>query len=428
MSVAANYEKNLLGSMLFDNGCIDAVKTIVCKDFFAVETYKELFEQICTGYAEDGHIDILTLTQRCPRINAGVIASLTDEIVSAKTAELYARNIRNQYQARMVKEIFSSNAQEISPLNVTNIIDNVTRDLLNIAGSASMSEAVSAAKLVDTFLATVQKGIVEKPEYLGIKTGFTDLDDMLDGIPTKQLTIIGARPSIGKTAFATNLMTGIATYGTPCAMFSLEMTNEQIAKRMFSSETGLSGYLLTHGMIGQGMNMYNKINTAAEKFASLPLLFLDNNQCTRDLPTIVAKIRSLAKTGTKVFFIDHIGLIQHNNQSLKRYEQIGDITFTFKNLSKDLDISIIALCQVRRDVEGKEPGLNDLRESGDIEQNADICMFLHRARATGNETIIPTKLIVSKDRDGSCGTVELDFLPKLVKFVPGQKKTNDGAA
>ena len=133
---------------------------------------------------------------------------------------------------------------------------------------------------------------------------------------------------------------------------------------------------------------------------------------------LFSRIRYMAKmNGVKVFFIDHLGLVKHSNRMMKRVEQLDDITQQLLHLAQELDIAIIPLCQLRRDAEGKEPSLNDLKDSGAIEQNADVCIFLHHERSRGEEEFLEAKVIVSKNRDGACGFAEMNFYPKLTKFV-----------
>ena len=253
---------------------------------------------------------------------------------------------------------------------------------------------------------------------LGYETGYDKLDDILDGFQTKNLYVLGARPSIGKTAFALNLIANICKNKTPTAVFSFEMSTEQLFYRMIAQLSGLQIGHVQKGFCFATQSGMGKFRNGLEQLFEFPLNIYDRRVDTED--DLYAKIRYEAKVnGTKVFVIDHLGLIGASDPMMNRYMQVGNITKTLHKMAKELDVSIILLCQVGRDTEGKEPTLNQLRESGNIEQDADVVMFLHRERDM-NELNVPTQVIVAKQRDGRIGKVDMIFQLSLSKFIEAE--------
>ena len=187
-------------------------------------------------------------------------------------------------------------------------------------------------------------------------------------------------------------------------------------KRLTSLKSGLTIGSISHGTCVRSQNQLVKLQVAVSKIYEMPLYIHDES--LRNEKDLLSRIRYMAKiNGVKVFFVDHIGLVKHSMPSMKRVEQLDDITQQLLHLAQELNIAIILLCQLRRDAEGKEPALNDLRDSGSIEQNADVCIFLHHERSKGEEEFLEAKVIVAKNRDGACGSSNMNFYPKLTKFV-----------
>src|SRR5574344_171096 len=417
-----DYEQCVLGCMLMDNSCIDVVNAILKREYFFIEAYARVFDRISEIYDKEKSVNIVMLSGQTEGIRPDTIASLTDKVATSANAEFYAKDIKTFYLARKLRQMCTENKDSVSNVNVNEALIKFDEAITNMMANSTTNEVDTAVKLTNVFIDELKKAVDFKGQYLGYDTGFNSLNDILDGLPTGKLTVIAARPSIGKTALAVNMMNNIAKKGIPVAIFSLEMSNISLMRRMVSSDTGISSYLMLHGMAQKSMENCKKINIALEKMYSTKISMFDTHNCERDIMSIVSHIRALSKSGTKVFFIDHIGLIKHPSTMMKRYEQVGDITMMLHDLAQNLNVSIVALCQLKRESEGKTPTLADLRESGDIEQNSDICMFLHRDRAQGDELQIPTDLMVIKNRDGQCGTAKLLFLPRYTKFIDVPKE------
>lgn len=412
------YEMCLLGSMLMDNEIIPDILSEVRKDFFWFSINKEIFEYISHLYNEGKNVDITVVSAKFPR-KIDYVAELTNKVASTSNVNFYIEQVTKLYLARESQKLIKDSLSSLTPDNVIKTISELDNNLVNLStGLSATKETTNRTILVD-FINFLDASLKSKEKYIGLETGFHQLDDLLDGLPSKTYITLAARPSIGKTAFAISLLQGLALKKIPCGIFSLEMTNMSLIKRMVSSMTGISSFYMNHGIAMQTQSLVQKINIAMQKIYEMEIYMFDStySKYINQLDQIMAHIRTLAKKGVKVFFIDHIGLVKHPDKQLKRCEQVGDITFQLHQLAQQLDVTIIGLNQLKRDAEGKKPTLADLRESGDIEQNSDICMFLHRDRAQGQEIRIPTELLILKNRDGGVGTINLDFIPKFTKFV-----------
>ena len=241
---------------------------------------------------------------------------------------------------------------------------------------------------------------------------------MTSGFQNSEMIIIGARPSMGKTALALSMIHHIAIQkNIPTGIFSLEMSYTQIGQRLISQIARMSGSRIRSGMMTQAE--FQRLQDAAGVLYDAPLCIADTpNMKMLDLRAMARKMKQQYQV--KIIFIDYIGLITSDNYSSNtpRHEQVSEISRSLKSLARELDIPIVALCQVSRDSEGKEPTLANLRDSGSIEQDADVVMFIHRERKAtdNNDEAIEAKILLAKQRNGPIGNVDLIFLPSYAKF------------
>ena len=245
---------------------------------------------------------------------------------------------------------------------------------------------------------------------------------MTSGFQDSELIIIGARPSMGKTAMALSMIQNIAIKEKiPAALFSLEMSDKQIMQRLLAAQGRIPSQKIRTGLLT--MQELQRMQDAAGVIYDAPLYIVDTpNMKLLDLRALARRMK--IQCGIKIIFIDYITLIKSENTLVPRHEQIAEISRSLKSLARELNIPVVALSQVRRDAEGQEPTLADLRESGSIEQDADVVMFIHRERQKNQNQEnapkeimgIPTKLIVAKQRNGPIGDVEVVFLPSFTRF------------
>ena len=265
-----------------------------------------------------------------------------------------------------------------------------------------------------------------KNSFSGIPSGFTDLDSMTSGFQNSEMIIIGARPSMGKTALALSMIQNIAIERKiPCGFFSLEMSRLQIGQRLLSQVARVQGTKLRNGMLK--IEDFKKLQDAGGECYDAPLYIVDvPNMKLLDLRAMARRMRVNQKV--EIIFIDYIGLITSENTDAPVYEQQSAISKSLKSLARELDIPIVVLCQVARTAEGNEPGLAELRGSGSIEQDADMVMFIHGDRnknKSSNEGYDPVqdrKLIVAKQRNGPIGDVDVLFLSSYTKFENKSKE------
>lgn len=241
---------------------------------------------------------------------------------------------------------------------------------------------------------------------------------MTSGFQKSEFIVIGARPSVGKTALALCMAMHIAVKEKiPAAFFSLEMSDMQLMIRMISSEARIPSEKLRTGLLK--MSDFQSIQDAAGHIYDSPLYIVDlPNMKLLDLRAMARQLKT--QYDIQILFIDYISLISSENTYIPRHEQIAEVSRSLKSLARELNIPVVALSQVRRDAEGKKPNLADLRESGSIEQDADVVMFLHRERLSSKEAGdqgIDTELIVAKQRNGPIGDIELIFLPRFAQFA-----------
>jgi len=264
-----------------------------------------------------------------------------------------------------------------------------------------------------------------KTKLSGLPTGFDELDTLTSGFQPSDFVIIGSRPSVGKTTLALNMAAHIAIRERcPAAFFSLEMPDTAIAQRLISSEALVEGEKMRKGSLTA--DELGKVNGVAKMMTDVPLFIVDK-------PAIkIFELRAMARSlrsqkNVQIIFIDYLGLISHENNTMPRHEQMSEISRTLKSLAMELKIPIVVLCQLNREMErsgrNQPPTLANIRDSGSIEQDADLVMFLHQKPPPENEEGevakgIPTELIVAKHRNGLTGMIELLMQPKYRRFVP----------
>ncbi|HPO03724.1 MAG TPA: DnaB-like helicase C-terminal domain-containing protein, partial [Treponemataceae bacterium] len=266
----------------------------------------------------------------------------------------------------------------------------------------------------------IEKLYHTRDAFTGVPSGLIELDQMTSGFQKSELIIIGARPSVGKTALALSMAAHTSIKEKiPTAFFSLEMSDMQLMQRLISSEAKIPSEKIRTGLLK--LSDFQSIQDAAGLIYEAPLYIVDMpNMKLLDLRAMARRLR--AQFNIEIIFVDYLTLITSENSLIPRHEQIAEISRSLKSLARELNIPVVALSQVKRDAEGKKSNLADLRESGSIEQDADVVMFLHRERVSSKdagdkEQAIDTELIVAKQRNGPIGDVEILFLPRYTKFV-----------
>ncbi len=420
-------EKATLGALLIDWSRIGDIVTILRPDHFYSKQNEIIYATLIKLFGQGVTGDVLSLTNELTKAGelelaggAVYIASLTDEVPTSANIDYYAKLVLDTATRRMLikiaSEIKSSAYDEGRDSRA--ILDEAEKKIFALADMGQTIQIHDMPEVVQKTSSIIETHYKNKGVSSGIPSGFSRLDSLTSGFQNSELIIIGARPSMGKTAMALSMMENIAVnQKIPCGFFSLEMSYEQIGQRLLSQTARVPGHKIRNGMIT--MKDLQAIYDAAGRVYDAPLYIVDTpNMQLLDLRAMARRMVQLK--GVKILFIDYIGLISTQNAGAPVYEQISEISKSLKSLARELNIPVVVLCQVARDAEGTEPNLAQLRGSGSIEQDADVVMFIHRDRKKNEEgdvePVQDAKLIVAKQRNGPIADVNLLFLNSYTRF------------
>ena len=418
-------EQATLGAILFDSAAISEIATILRPDRFYSFQNQLIYEAMLSLYKQNVAIDMLSLinelTKQGKLEQAGgnaYIADLTNTVATSANINYYVDIILDQATRRdlirLSSDVRASAFDESHNSKV--LLEQAEKKIFNLSENNETSRIYGMKDVISSTIEIIDQRYKNSGGLTGIPTGFSRLDTMTNGFQNSELIIIGARPSIGKTAFALSMMETIAIdKKIPCAFFSLEMSYQSIGQRLLAQVSRLPSGKLRSGMLN--ISDFQKLQDAAGRCYNAPLYVVDTpNMQLLELRAVARRMKM--NFDIKIIFIDYIGLITTENQGAPVYEVVSEISKSLKALARELNIPIVALCQVSRDAEGSEPTLAQLRGSGSIEQDADIVMFLHRDRKEIGEDkhVQDAKCIVAKQRNGATGPVDLVFLSSFTKF------------
>ena len=416
-------EQAVLGALLLNWGAMsDVISKLKPERFYATRN-QIIFEALTKLFAKNIQGDTISLLNELTvegnlekAGGAAYIASLTDTVPSAANIDYYADLVIDRALRRDLIKIsteIKASAFELNRDSQT-ILDSAEQKVFALAERNETTEIHSAKEIMIKEIEIIESRYKNKNSFTGIPTGFATLDTYTSGFQNSELIIIGARPSIGKTALALSMMQHICIERKiPTGFFSLEMPYTSIGMRFLSQEARVSMSKIRSGMLK--IDDIKKIQEAASRWYEAPFRIVDTpNMRLLDLRAMAR--RMVHNFGVKIIFIDYIGLITVEDTSAPVYEQVSEISKSLKALARELDIPIVALCQVARDAEGQEPNLAQLRGSGSIEQDADVVMFLHRDRLKEEVGSQEAKIILAKQRDGATGDINIMYLPGFTKF------------
>ncbi|MDR2313479.1 MAG: replicative DNA helicase [Spirochaetaceae bacterium] len=423
-------EQAALGAILLDNDVIDtALQYIKPEDFYS-NANRRVFQAILNLNNQGRQkADIITVVAELRQMGeldaaggAAYVASLTNVVPSSSNIDYYARLVQDcslrRALLRVSAEINTRSFDESVESRV--VLEETQQQIFELGENRQTLSFKSPRDLMPRAIEMIENLYRSKEAYTGIPSGFDDLDVQTSGFQNSELVIIGARPSVGKTALALTMAAHISIEKKiPSAFFSLEMSDMALVLRLISSEARIESEKIRSGLLKP--QDFQSLLDAAGKIYDAPFYIVDTPGIKLlDLRSQARRLRS--QQGVRIIFIDYLTLITSDNHNLPRHEQIAEISRSLKSLARELDIPVVALSQLRRDAEGKRPNLSDIRESGSIEQDADLVIFLHRERESdgksGKEHDGKTELIIAKQRNGPVGTLEIVFLPRYVRFVP----------
>ena len=434
---AIDLEEAVLGAMLIDEKGVNEIIELLSPEVFYKRSHQLIYESIERLFRESEPIDLLTVSADLKKNKnfepAGgdfYLISLSQKVSSSPHIEFHSRIILQKYIQRKLitisNEIIQKSYNEST--DVMDLLDEAESKLYDVAQGNIKTSTESAQNLVIRAKARIEE-IAKQEGLSGVSTGFEKLDKLTSGWQPSDLIIIAARPGMGKTALALSMARNISVQQQiPVAFFSLEMSSVQLITRLISSETGLSSDKLRTGKLAD--HEWQQLNIKVSDLESSPLFIDDSPSLT--IFELRAKARRLASShGIKLIIIDYLQLmnIGSSNKAGNREQEISTISRNLKALAKELDIPVIALSQLSRAVETrggtKRPILSDLRESGAIEQDADIVSFLYRPEYYGitewdDDMKTPSEgrgeFIVAKHRNGALDSIKLKFIPNLGKF------------
>ena len=422
-------EMSVLGAMLIKKEAITQAQELLKADDFYREAHRLVYDAMLELAGNGEPVDLVTLTEALRKKEIlekiGGISFLTQLANYTPTAAnivYHAKIVKEKSELRHLIDAateIASAAYEATD-EVTDIMDDAEKKILAIAGSQSTGGFEPIKDIVINAIDHVESIYESKGGLTGIGTGFKDLDAMTSGLQKSDLVLVAARPSMGKTAFTLNIATYAAMHGSTVAFFSLEMSKEQLVQRMLCSEGGIDSQRLRTGKLDD-QEWQQLINTADK--ISKAKLFIDDTAGISVMELRSKARRLKAEHGLDLIVIDYLQLMQGRSKGgdNSRQQEISEISRSLKALARELDVPVVALSQLSRSVESrtvKKPMLSDLRESGSLEQDADIVMFLYREDYYDQETEKKniTEVMISKHRNGPIGSIELFFQKEFTKF------------
>ncbi len=424
-------EKSVLGAILISNDAFNhAAELIDSHDFFR-DAHRRIFDKMVALSQRGVAIDFITLKDEL--VKAGEIDEVGGPAYIASLADGVPRSTNVEYYARIVKEkatlrnlIHSANKILVEAYQAEQepdlLLDEAERAIFAIAEDRIRAGFVPLRDLVQSSFTTIEKLQQTKGAVTGVPTGFADLDEMTTGFQPGDLVVVAARPSMGKTSLVLNMAQHVGTStDMTVGFFSLEMSKEQLFMRMLTSEARIDAHRFRTGLLTE--KDYGKLSHALGTLAEAKV-FIDDTASIGVLEMRAKARRLKAEHGLHLLIIDYLQLMQGRGRFESRQQEVSAISRSLKGLAKELSVPIIALSQLSRAPEGRtdhRPQLSDLRESGAIEQDADLVMFIYRPEVYEKEETKPedqgvAEIIVGKQRNGPIGTVRLSFLNQYTRF------------
>lgn len=417
-------EAAVLGGILLDWSALDIVTGILKSEHFYSRRNKVIYESILELNNNSISADSITLINQLKELNKlteaggpGYIASLTDYVPSAANIDYYANIVLDRYLRREIMKTSASirdSSQDLS-IQARDILNEAEAEIFKLSETNVTGEITSLKETVVENIQLIEKRIKNKNSLTGIPTGFAKLDSLTSGFHEAEFIIIGARPSIGKTALALSMMRFIAVdKEIPCGFFSLEMPKSSITDRLISIEAHVPLANIRNGFLK--LADIKKIQDASGRLFEKPFYMVDApNMGLLNIKTMARRMKK--NYDIKILFIDYIGLITPDKPHLNSWEDVADISKQLKSLARELNIPIVALSQLGREAESKESTMANLRGSGAIEQDADVIILLERERVKEPPVIQPATLNLAKQRNGATGNIPISFVSAMAEYA-----------
>ena len=436
MPVSVEAEQALLGSIIVNPDSFDKVGGMISADDFYVQEHKHIYNALLKMYAQSKTIDVVTLVnalvEQGDRDEAGGIQYITliaESVPSAANVKDYAKIVKDKSTLRRLINVCDEiNNDAYNESDVRAVVDSAEQRIFDLSHNSDSKEFRHIRDVLQNVYKDLENVSESKGAVSGAKTGFSGLDRMLVQMGKGDLVIVGARPGMGKTSFALNIATNVAKSSKKSvAIFSLEMSGEQLVTRIISSEALVDSHSLRTGQLSP--EDWDNIADVISSLSGCDIYIDDTSAITTT--EMKSKLRRLPNLGLVV--IDYIGLMQTTANTDNRAQQVGEISRNLKIMAKDFGIPIVCCAQLNRGTEsrpgaGKRPTLADLRDSGSIEQDADIVLFLYRDEyykdisgaqgddASAADSANTAEIIVAKNRHGSVGNIKMGWIGQFTKF------------
>ena len=432
---AVDLEEAVLGSLMLEKDAYIMVSDLLKSDCFYKEAHQKIYRAIQNLSLNNDPVDLLTVSEELKRLgeleNVGgyyFLSQLTSRVASAAHIEFHARIIVQKYIQRELIRTCTDIQQRAydDATDVADLVDMAQKAVFEIAEGNIKKETAPINVLIDQALKIMDEAAKREDGLSGVPSGFTALDKITSGWQPSDLIIIAARPSMGKTAFVLSMARNMAViHQKPIAIFSLEMSSVQLVNRLIASETELGSEKIRNGKLSP--QEWQQLNAKINTLIKAPI-YVDDTPAL-SIFELRAKCRRLQQRyNIQVLIIDYLQLMTAGKEMFSREQEVSTISRQLKIIAKELNIPVIALSQLNRGVElrtgdAKKPMLSDLRESGAIEQDADMVLFIHRPErygvdtdAAGNSTRGIADIIIAKHRNGAVGEVQLRFRNELAQF------------
>ncbi len=424
-----NAEKAVVGAAMLSNDEIENIRGIITPHHFYNENLKLIYSIILELYSSDRPADPLTVAEELEKKNMldkvggmDYVGSLTGYLPTLANAGEYAKIVYEKAILRNLIKIANNIAEKSysAEIDAAEILEEAEKKILEVAKEKQNIDYVSIKEILKENIKRIHAACDKSGQVSGISTGFKDLDNMLSGLQKSDLFIMAGRPAMGKTTFALNIAKNVAMKdNNTVIIFSLEMADVQLGEKLISMQADVDTEKMKKGevsdsdwiAIGESLNAYSEANIFIDHSSGISVNEI-RNKCRR----LASKQGSL-----ELIVIDHLQLMETGKQEENRNQEISKITRSLKGLAKEMNCTVIALCQLSRQPgtrKGNRPILSDLRDSGSIEQDADIVTLLYRDDYYDPDTEKKgvTEVIIAKHRNGPVGTVELAWIPRVSKF------------
>jgi len=426
-------ERSVLGSLMLDHKIMNVIVDILKAEDFYDQKNEQIYEAMLDLYKKKEPIDILSITSRLKEKKIlkqiggnSYLTELVNSTPSSANAKHYAEIVRKK---KILRDLIESSSH-ISNLgyqeedDVEVLLDEAEKKIFSIARYSIKQKFQNIKTALTEAWERIDRLHKSKEEMRGIPSGFRELDDKLAGFQKSDLIILAARPSMGKTALALDIARNVAKKGIPVGVFSLEMSSQQLIDRLLAAEAHVDSWKLRTGRLSTD-DEFRRISDALDTLSKIPL-FIDDEASNNIMQMRAMARRMQAEHGLGLLIVDYLGLMVPRQKTDNLVQQMTEISRSLKGLAKELDVPILAISQLSRAVESRHdrrPKLHDLRDSGSIEQDADVVMFIYREDMYNENSDKKNiaEILIEKHRNGPTGKLQLYFNPDKVSFMNIEK-------